>query len=276
MDTHAEPVRPIAVAIAGLGAIGLPVARWLDGGIDGLKLVAVSANDKARATERLKDLRTPPPVVDIPDLVADADLIIECLPPDRFADIAEPAIEAGRILVALTPCSLLAHWHLVDRAKKTGARIIIPTGALLGFDAVRAAAKGTIHEVSMATRKPPGGLKSAKFVVEQGIDLDGLTEPLKLYEGTVRDAAAKFPANVNVAVALSLAGTGPDNTRYEIWADPAVDRNTHLIKVDADSTRFEMSIAGVPTEENPATGKLTPLSVMATLEGLVSTLRIGA
>lgn len=266
----------MTVAIAGLGAVGLPVARWLDAGVDGLTLSAVSANDKARAAERLKAFKTPPAVVDIDELVERADIVVECLPPERFADIAEPVIEAGRILVALTPCSLLVHWHLVDRAKQTGARIIIPTGALLGFDAVRAAAKGTIYSVTMATRKPPAGLITAKFVVEQGINLDGLSEPLKLYEGSVRDAAAKFPANVNVAVALSLASAGPDNTRYEIWADPAVDRNTHLIKVDADSTRFEMSIAGVPTEENPATGKLTPLSVMATLESLVCTLRIGA
>ncbi len=113
-------------------------------------------------------------------------------------------------------------------------------------------------------------------MIEQGIDLSYLKAPLCLYKGSVRDAAQKFPDNVNVAVALSLAGPVPDATTYEIWADPAVDRNTHTVKLDSDSTRFEFTIAGVPTEENPATGKLTPLSVMATLEGLVSTLRIGA
>ena len=62
---------------------------------------------------------------------------------------------------------------------------------------------------------------------------------------------------------------------YEIWADPAMQRNTHVINVDADSTSFELTIAGVPTEENPATGKLTPLSVMATLERLVAPLTVG-
>jgi aspartate dehydrogenase len=127
----------------------------------------------------------------------------------------------------------------------------------------------------MLTRKPPQGLVKAPFVVEQGIDLSNLSEPLCLYSGTVRDAAAKFPANVNVAVALSLAGPGPDNTSYEIWADPAVERNTHTVKLDSDATTLEFTIAGVPTEENPATGKLTPLAVMATLEGLVSPLKIG-
>ncbi len=88
-------------------------------------------------------------------------------------------------------------------------------------------------------------------------------------------AAAGFPANVNVAAALSLAGLGPDETMIEIWADPTVTRNTHNIKVDSDATRFEMTIEGVPSLENPATGMLTPLSVIATLRGLVSPMRVG-
>ena len=112
-------------------------------------------------------------------------------------------------------------------------------------------------------------------MVELGYDLDALTEPMMLYSGTVAEAASMFPANVNIAVALSFAGIGPDRTLYEIWADPGVDRNSHVISVDADSTRFEISIAGVPTLETPGTGKLTPLSVMATLEGLVTSFRVG-
>ena len=78
-----------------------------------------------------------------------------------------------------------------------------------------------------------------------------------------------------MAVALSLAGIGADNTQYEIWADPSVQRNTHHIKVIADEAEFSISIAGVPSEDNPATGKLTPLSTIATLRGLVQPLKIG-
>ena len=125
---------PLNVAIAGLGAIGLPVARWLaSGGIDGLRLAAVSANDKAKAEKKLAGVDPMPPIVDLADLVAAGDVIVECLPPERFADIAQPAVEAGKVLIALTPCSLLEHWALVDRAKATGARIVIPTGALVGL-----------------------------------------------------------------------------------------------------------------------------------------------
>jgi aspartate dehydrogenase len=83
-----------------------------------------------------------------------------------------------------------------------------------------------------------------------------------------------FPANVNVAVALSLAGIGPDRTQLEIWADPALTLNTHRIEVDADTARFSMAIENVPSE-NPRTGRIVALSTVATLRGLVSELKVG-
>jgi len=185
------------------------------------------------------------------------------------------ALRAGRIFVPLSVTSLLNHMDLIDLARETGGRIIVPTGAILGLDAVRAAALGNVHSVAMITRKPPAGLKKAPFVIEQGIDLDRLTEPVLLYQGPVTEAASKFPANVNVAVALSLAGIGPDKTEYQIWADPAIQRNTHVIKVEADTASFEMTIRVVPTEENPATGRIVCLSVMETLRGLVTPFKVG-
>jgi aspartate dehydrogenase len=151
----------------------------------------------------------------------------------------------------------------------------VPTGALVGFDAVRAAAEGTIHSVNMVTRKPPAGLEGAPYLIENGISVAGVTEPLRVFAGSAREGARGFPANVNVAAALSLAGIGPDRTQLEIWADPTVTRNTHTITVDADSVRFSMTIENVPSA-NPRTGKLVALSVIAALRGLVSELKIGS
>ncbi len=170
---------------------------------------------------------------------------------------------------------LLENWDLVERAKATGARILVPTGALLGLDAVRAAAEGNIHSVTMITRKPPTGLEGAPYLVEHDISVKGLTAPLKVFDGTAREGARGFPANVNVAAALSLAGIGPDKTRLEIWADPALTRNTHRIEVDADSAHLSMAIENVPSDENPRTGKITALSTVAALRGLVAELKVG-
>lgn len=265
----------LGVGIGGFGAIGQAVARRLDAGMLGLRLVAVSARDSARAQERMAGFKSPVPVVPLAGLAALADVVVECAPAAVFREVAEPAIDAGRIFMPLSVGALLQHGDLIERAKATGARILAPTGALLGLDAVRAAAEGVIQSVTMVTRKPPAGLAGAPYLVERKISLDDLAAPLKVFDGTAREGAKGFPANVNVAAALSLAGIGPDRTRLEIWADPALKRNTHRIVVEADSCRFEMAIEGVPSVENPRTGKLTPLSVIAALRGLTSPLKVG-
>ena len=266
----------LKVAIAGLGAVGMPVAKWLDSGVNGLELVAISAANIERAQNRIADFRAPPPVLPLSDLAALADVVVECAPPEYFVELCKSTLKAGRIFMPLSVTSLLSHMDLLDLARAKNTSIIVPTGAMVGLDAVRAAAYGTIYSVVMKTNKPPKSLRNAKFVVEQGFDLDALTEPLLLYSGPVAEAASMFPANVNIAVALAFAGIGPEKTLYEIWADPGVDRNSHMVTVDADSTWFQISIAGVPSNETPGTGKLTALSVMATLEGLIKPLRIGS
>jgi aspartate dehydrogenase len=165
--------------------------------------------------------------------------------------------------------------HLVRRARKTGARIVVPTGALLGLDAVRAAAEGRVDSVTIESRKPPRGLEGAPWLVRHGIEVGSIAAPLRVFEGNAFDAAAGFPANVNVAAALALAGIGPERTRVEIWADPTITRNIHTIRVEADAARFTMTIENVPSPENPRTGQITALSMLACLRGLVATLKIG-
>jgi aspartate dehydrogenase len=263
------------VAIAGLGAIGLPLARALDAGVEGLALIAVATRDPAKAQAQLAGFRRAPRLVGL-DALAEADIVVEAAPAALFEQIAIAAIEAGRILVPASVGALLPRLHLVRRAQATGARIVVPTGALLGLDAVRAAAEGRVDSITIVTRKPPGGLVGAPYLVQHDIDVTHLAEPKCVFTGNAFDAAAGFPANVNVAAALALAGIGPARTRVEIWADPGVTRNMHTIQVEAEAARFTMTIENVPSDENPRTGKLTTLSVLACLRGLVAPLKVGS
>ena len=265
------------LAVGGLGAIGLAVARAVDAGkVPGFELVAVSARDQDKAKATLAGFRKAPALTSLAGLADAADVIVEGLPSALFAEIAEPALAKGRTFMPLSVGALLKHMHLVDLAKKSGGRIVVPTGALLGLDAVRATAEGKIESVRMITRKPPAGLKGAPLLVEKNISVDNLKEPLRIFEGSAREAILGFPANVNVAVALSLAGIGPDATRIEIWADPAVTRNTHTIKVVSDSSDLTMTIENIPSLENPRTGKITALSVLAALRRMTSPLVVGS
>jgi len=262
------------VAVAGLGAIGAAVVRELDRGIEGLVLAAVSAQSIEKHRAWLDALKTRPEVLPIEKLAEAADIVVECAPSRLVRSIVAPVVTSGKTAIVLSVGALLENEDLIDLAKKNGGQIVVPTGALIGLDAVTAAAEGTIHSVRMVTRKPLQGLAGAPHLVENNLSIEGLTEPLRIFEGTAREAAKGFPANLNVAVALSLAGIGPDRTRVEIWADPTVTRNTHRIEVDSDSARFSMSIENIPSE-NPRTGRITALSVIACLRKQRASLRIG-
>jgi aspartate dehydrogenase len=259
-----------------LGTIGWVVAQALDRGIPGLTLTAISSGDSSRALSKIDQLRYPVPLVGIDELATRCEVVVECAPPAAFPTIAAAAIVRSRCLITVSGAALLDVPELIELARTHQARIILATGALLGFDAVRAAAEGTIHSVRMVTRKPPTSLLKAKYVVENHIDLSDLAEPLQLFAGTARAGARLFPTSVNVAAALGLAGIGPDLTTLEIWADPTQERNCHLIEVDSDSARFTLEIENIPTIENPGTGRITALSMIAALRGLTAPFRVGS
>ena len=267
--------QPLRVAIGGFGAIGQVVARRLDRGIDGLCLTAVAARDGARAEAAMADFSRKVPVAPLARLWEEADIVVECAPAHLLREIAEPALAHGRMVMVLSCGALLDNFDLVELARRHGGRILVPTGALLGLDAVAAAAEGGVSTVHMVTRKPPDGLAGARYLAENHIDIAGLAQPKRVFAGSARDAARGFPANVNVAAALALAGIGPERTTVEIWADPGVTRNIHRIEVEAEAVRLSMQIENVPSAENPKTGRLTPLSVVAALKKLVSPLAVG-
>lgn len=267
----------LTLAIAGLGAIGMKVATAVDRGeVPGIRLTAVSARDRVRAEGRVAGLANPPAVVSLAELAGLAEVIVECAPARVFAEVAGPAIEQGRVLLPLSVGALLDHMDLVERGRATGARIIVPTGALIGLDTVRAMAEGEITRVVLETRKPPAGLAGAPHLVENNIDISNLTAPLRVFQGSAREAARGFPANVNVAAALALAGIGPERTEVEIWADPAVDRNIQSVTITSDSGEATMTMRNIPSAGNPKTGRIVAQSVLATLRRLTATLTAGS
>lgn len=269
--------KAMKVGIFGLGTIGREVAVALDQGIEGLTLAAVAARDTDKAAKFVSQLgRSDASVTNAKEMAAQCDVIVECAPAAHFSEIARAALSEGCLFMPLSVGGLLKNPDLTDLARANAGRIVVPTGALLGLDAVRATAEGNIESIKIVTRKPPKGLAGAPHLEKTGVDVLALTEPTKVFEGSARDGVAGFPANVNVAAALSLAGVGPDETQLEIWADPNIDRNTHRIEVESDSSRLTMQIESIPTETNPATGKITALSTIACLRGLAGTLRVGS
>lgn len=262
------------IGIAGLGTIGKALALALHRGIPGTVLSAVSTRNIETARDWLREQAIDATVVALPELEQHCDIVIECAPASIFADIARPVLRAGKQLVVLSSGALLDHPEIIELAAANGGRILVPTGALLGLDALIAASEGTVHSVAMVTRKPVKGLLGAPYLSEHGIVLEGIVEPVRIFAGSARQAIAGFPANVNVAVGLSLAGIGPDRTTMEIWADPHITRNTHTISVESDSASLSMTIENIPSE-NPKTGRITARSAIALLRKMSAPLAVG-
>lgn len=266
---------PLKVGIVGLGVIGKIVASALDEGLPGLSLTAISVRDKAKAAANLDVLRTPVPLLSIGELVEATDIVFDCAVAAALVDIAHPAIAAGKTFLTMNSGALLHHPELFDLAEKTGARIVVPSGGIVGFDGIRALARAGFDAVTLVSRKPPESLIGAPHIVREGFDLSGLDAPMLVFEGSAAEAARAFPANANVAATLSLATLGPDKTRVEMWADPAVDCIYQEILVKSPAAELRIEVKSYKMPDNPRTGTLTPLSAIAALRSLVPATRIG-
>lgn len=152
-----------------------------------------------------------------------------------------------------------------DAAHKQGHRIYLPSGAIGGLDTVQNAKDtGQLEEVIISTRKPAASL-----------DEPDIKEPKVVFDGIAKDAIEKFPKNVNISIALSLAGLGTQKTRVKLVADPEVTTNEHEITVKGPfgSAVFNLSNAPLPT--NPKSSFITAMSIIGTIERLNRTIQIG-
>ena len=185
--------KKIRVAVAGLGAIGKALSTKLAAGaVPGIELTAVSAKNHDKANEFVKTLAHPVKVLRIEDLEPEADIVVECAPAEFLGDIVTPFLKKQKKAIVLSVGAILFRQDLLDVAKQTGGVIMVPTGALIGLDAMLGAAEGKIHSVRMVTRKPPKGLEGAPHLIENNISVKGLTEPLKVFTITVDSDSAKF------------------------------------------------------------------------------------
>lgn len=254
------------IGIAGLGAIGTTVARALATGIDGYELTAVSEISEAREFDVS--------YVDFQELAKRCDLIIEALPPDIVPQLSQEIFKQGKDLVLISSAALLIHPDILVQHKSSESRIIVPSGALCGIDGVKALAQTGIKSARIASTKPPQGYGGAPFIVEQKIDLEDITDKTCLFEGNALEASKAFPANVNVAATLSLAGIGPEKTQVEIWANPSATGNSHEIEVSSEFSTLSAKIENTPDPNNPKTSMLAAQSIISVLKNMNEALAV--
>ena len=266
------------IGIVGCGTIGSELARRVVSDFsDVSQLVAVCDVEQTVADRLVQELDCGAVGCGLDQLIGKSDLVIEAASGKVSADVAIKCLSSGRDVLIMSVGGLLERYsEIMETARSSSAGLTVPSGALSGLDAVKAAAAAGIDSARLTTRKPPGGLTGAPFIVENNIDLDAIKAEQVIFEGTTLDAVKGFPKNINVAAALSLAGIGPEKTMVRIMTSPEYSTNSHEIEVTGAFGRLVSRTENVPSPTNPKTSYLAVLSPIATLKTILYPVRIGS
>ncbi|HEX9745039.1 MAG TPA: aspartate dehydrogenase domain-containing protein [bacterium] len=263
------------VAIIGLGAIGGFLLGELAPDTD-FEISAICEIDEQKAGKILTALHLPDGLLcEIDEIPDNTDVFVEAASGSVAYKVAELALSRGKIAVIASMGGLGDIDNLVELARRNGGRLLLPSGAIAGLDALKAVPKESIKSVTMKSTKPAGNLADTEYIKSKGLDLNLINEPVKVFDGMARDAAIAFPKSANVAATLALATVGLDNMRVEIWADPFSDRNRHWLQVESGHGRIIANVSNVPFEINPRTSKLAAYSILAAIRNLVNPVVIG-
>ncbi|WP_159587693.1 aspartate dehydrogenase domain-containing protein [Chelativorans xinjiangense] len=184
------------------------------------------------------------------------DLVIEAAMPEIVARLA-PVTLAGADFCAFSSTALAdraTEDAVLEAAHASGRRFYVPHGAVLGLDGIGDGC-GLIESVTITT------IKSGKSL---GVDPDA--EGV-LYEGSARGACHRFPRNVNVHAAVSLAGLGFDQTVSRIVAVPGQAEMMHQIEVTGPGLNWDLRISS--RSLGGVTGAYTPRSAVGSVRRIL-------
>jgi aspartate dehydrogenase len=255
------------VGLIGCGNIGADLCIALQKGTIPAGIVALTDVDESRAKVLVRTFQLNAKICGIDDNASRADFLVECAVADVVKEVLDASMKHHRDCLIMSVGGLLDHLDLLEKAREQGIQVRVPSGALCGLDGIRAAMEAGLHSVTLTTRKPPKGLAGAPYLVEHGISLDNLTEPMVIFEGTALEAFKAFPQNVNVAGALSIMGIGPVETRVRIIADPRATANVHEVVAEGAFGRLQTMTENLPSPRNVKSSYLASLSACAELRG---------
>ena len=262
------------IGIVGCGAVGQGLLQASESGVLTLPISGITSRTKEKAQKFLSTLKKAPEYYTREKLITKSDLIVEAAGGDVVPDLARETFSSGKDLMVISIGALIDCPDIIELAKKYGCKLYAPSGAIAGLDGIKSASIGRIDKVTMITRKPLMALEGSPYLVERGITVLDFIEEKEIFYGTAREACRGFPANVNVSAAVSFAGIGPDKTKIRIIAVPGLERNCHDIEVEGEFGRLAIHIENIPTE-NPRTGRLTVMSIIRTLQGIIDPLQVG-
>jgi aspartate dehydrogenase len=268
------------VAILGGGTIArLFLEHIKRGDLGDAEVVAIVGRNEQSRGEPLAAQYGVAYVTSLCDLLAHKpDVVVEAASHDAVRDYCSALLDTGIAVIVLSGgalCNDELRTRLEASAIRTGAMLYVPSGGIGGLDALKAARIAGVEHVEIVVSKPAAAWRGIAYVDDLEIDLAALREPTVLFEGTARDGVPHFPANVNIAAVLSMAGIGFDRTRLKVVADPTIKTNTHEISIRGKTGNIRVKLENVPAPDNPKTAWLACYSALAALKLAQSPIRYG-
>ena len=269
--------RKIKVGIVGCGAIGSRIARSItdelshDCVLTGLYDINIEKSFQlAKKLNLKKAIKT-----SLEDLIKGCSLMVEAVSAEDTKDIIRKALSAKRSVLCMSVGKLLNAAELFRLAKKNNCSLLVPSGAIAGLDAIKAAGLVGVDQVTLTTRKPTTGFRDNPYFRQRGIDLTKIKKETTLFHGRVDEAVKVFPQNINVAATLALAGRCKRKLVIRIMTSPQYKTNSHEIEMTGDFGRISTRTDNVVCPDNPRTSYLAVLSGIQTLKQFCTGILIG-
>ncbi|WP_094227276.1 aspartate dehydrogenase [Methanolobus psychrotolerans] len=269
----------LKIGLIGCGTIGTSICKAIDDGTIEAELFSIydrNMDDVNRLLSTLK--RSRPQVMEAATMITEIDILVECASQEAVYEVIPAALHA-HCDVMIMSVGAFADQNLYRTirglAKDNNCKVYLPSGAIVGLDGLKSSSIEDIYSVTLTTQKPPSGLAGAPYIIRNEIDLDKINGKTVIFEGPASEAVKAFPANVNVAATLSIAGIGFEKTKVKIVANPALTRNIHEISVKGAFGEFTTRVENVPSPSNPKSSYLASLSAIATLKKISDPFQTG-
>lgn len=219
-------------------------------------LLPVSLPEGAIAIDDMQQLKSVRP-----------DLVVECAGHSALRQFGSEALLSGHDLLIASVGALAdveLERQLRQDAARSGAHVLIPSGALGGLDLLAAARLGGVDHVTYMGRKPPAAWRGSHAETLMNLDATAPSDE-PFFSGTAREAALAFPQNANVTAAVAIAGIGFDDTRVQLFADPRAIGNEHRVQAQGAFGSFELTVRATALAQNPKTSLLAPCSLVRSI-----------
>ncbi len=276
-SVQVKPRVKVRVGILGCGAIGSRIARSIKTECHAQGYVSALFDINPAKAQLLQKYIPLKNIIkkSYKDLLNSSDLIIEAVNAPDTNHLIHQAILANKDVLVMSVGKFIDDESILKLAFKKGSRLLIPSGAIAGLDAIKAAALGKISSITLTTRKPIYGFVDNAYVQARRINLSQIKKETILFDGNVKEAVKCFPQNINVAATIALATGSKDKLRIRICTSPEYKVNSHEIEMVGEFGRLTTKTENVVCPDNPKTSYLAVLSAVQTLKQYFEGVKIG-